>query len=117
MCDVLCSHHEPDGEFLSQSVPELRPLPVKYLDRPAKTPLPAQEEHGVVIGAEYPYPAIDDEAPPQRAMDRYERLKPRACETLEQPEIVRGPRLTPAGIVNRNEFRRTVLTIGHIYEP
>jgi deoxyribodipyrimidine photo-lyase len=86
--------NDPDGEFIRQYVPELRPLPAQYLDQPEKTPLPAQEEHGVVIGEDYPYPVIDYEAARQRAMDRYERLKPKAREALARPGIARRASLS-----------------------
>jgi deoxyribodipyrimidine photo-lyase len=86
--------NDPEGAFVKRYVPELRPLPVEHLDRPEKTPLHVQEESGVVIGEEYPYPVVEYEAARERAVEKYERLKPDALAALEKPEIARRASLS-----------------------
>jgi deoxyribodipyrimidine photo-lyase len=86
--------NDPDGEYVKRYVPELRPLPVEHLDRPEKTPLHVQEESGVVIGEDYPYPVVEYEAARERAMEKYERLKPHALAALEEPEVARRASLS-----------------------
>jgi deoxyribodipyrimidine photo-lyase len=86
--------NDPDGEFITQYVPELEPLPAEYLDRPEKTPLHVQQQCGVVIGEQYPYPIVEYEAARQRAMDRYEQLKPTALAALEEPAVARRASLS-----------------------
>jgi deoxyribodipyrimidine photo-lyase len=86
--------NDPDGEFISTYVPELAALPTEHLARPEKTPLHIQEECGVNIGEDYPYPVVEYEAARQQAIERYERLKPAAQTALEQPEVARRASLS-----------------------
>ena len=81
--------NDPDGEFVYRFVPELRDLPAEYLDHPEKTPLHVQSECGVEIGDDYPRPVVDYEAKRQSAQERFGRLRERASEALEDPEIRR----------------------------
>jgi deoxyribodipyrimidine photo-lyase len=86
--------NDPDGAFISEYVPELAALPTEHLPRPEKTPLHVQEACGVTIGDDYPYPVVEYEAARERAMERYERLKPKALEALKEPEIARRASLS-----------------------
>ena len=86
--------NDPEGAYIRRYVPELRPLPVKHLDRPEKTPLHVQEESGVVIGEDYPYPVVEYEAAREHAMATYERLKPDALAALEDPVVARRASLS-----------------------
>jgi len=78
---------DPDGEWIAEWVPELAPLPSRYLDRPERTPLAVQAEHGVQIGEDYPRPVVDFEARREAFWTRYERHRPRAADELARPEI------------------------------
>jgi len=42
--------HDPDGDWITEYVPELADLPPEFLDRPERTPLDVQEDCGVVVG-------------------------------------------------------------------
>lgn len=86
--------NDPDGEFVRRYVPELRGLPVEHLARPEKTPLHVQRECGIVVGEDYPYPVVEYEAARRRAMDRYERLKPKALAALQEPAVARRASLS-----------------------
>ena len=86
--------NDPEGAYIKQYVPELRPLPVEHLDRPEKTPLHVQAESGVVIGEDYPYPVVEYEAAREHAMATYERLKPDALAALEDPVVARRASLS-----------------------
>ncbi len=81
--------HDADGEWITEWVPELEPLPGQYLDRPERTPLSAQEECGVVVGEDYPRPVVDFEARCEEFWSRYERRRPAAARRLAQPKIAK----------------------------
>ena len=82
--------YDPDGEFVREYVPELAPLPDEHLPRPDKAPLAVQEECGVAIGEEYPYPVVDVEARAGAARELYGRLADRASEALTDRVRRRG---------------------------
>lgn len=86
--------NDPDGEYIKKYVPELRDLPAKYLDQPEKTPLSVQEENGVIIGDDYPYPVVDYEKRRDEARDYWRSLDGRAKEALEDPEVFRKASLS-----------------------
>ncbi len=86
--------NDPDGEFVHEWVPELRSVPPDYLDRPERIPLHLQEEFGVDIGSDYPYPVVDYEARREAAAARFSALSDRAHEALEDPEIRRRASLS-----------------------
>jgi len=79
--------HDPDGEWITEWVPELAPLPTEFLDRPERAPLAVQEECGVVVGETYPRPVVDFEARREAFWSRYERHRPAAASNLARPEI------------------------------
>ena len=81
--------HDPDGEWITEWVPELRSLPGRFLDRPERTPLPVQEECGVVIGESYPRPIVDFETRREAFWSQYERRQSEAARTLGRPAIAK----------------------------
>jgi deoxyribodipyrimidine photo-lyase len=81
--------HDPEGEWITEWVPELAALPDQFLDRPERTPIPVQEEHGVVIGEDYPRPVVDFEARRELFWSRYERHRPAAARALARPDIAK----------------------------
>jgi len=86
--------NDPDGEFIARYVPELADLPTQFLDRPAKTPLAVQQECGVHIGEDYPYPVVDFERRRIEARETWAALDDRATEALQDPEIRRRASLS-----------------------
>jgi deoxyribodipyrimidine photo-lyase len=89
--------NDPEGEFVHEWVPELRPVPADYLDRPERIPLHLQAEFGVDVGTDYPLPVVDYEARREAAADRFSALQARAHEALEDPEIRRRASLSQRG--------------------
>ncbi|PSQ57447.1 deoxyribodipyrimidine photolyase [Halobacteriales archaeon SW_7_71_33] len=81
--------HDPDGEWITEYVPELAGLPPEFLDRPERTPLDVQEDCGVVVGEDYPLPVVDFETRREAFWSRYERLHPDAADELARPEVAK----------------------------
>jgi deoxyribodipyrimidine photo-lyase len=87
--------YDAEGAFVRRYVPELAPLPDEHLPRPEKTPLAVQEECGVEIGEDYPYPVVDYERRANEARDLMARHHDRAQETLyADPELLRRASLS-----------------------
>ena len=80
---------DPDGEWITEWVPELDGLPTEFLDHPERTPLSVQEECGVRIGEDYPRPVVDFEARRESFWSTYERQRPKAARQLARPEIAK----------------------------
>ena len=80
---------DPDGEWITEWVPELSPLPSQFLPRPERAPLAVQDDCGVVVGETYPRPVVDFEARREAFWSRYERVRPEAAARLAQPEIAK----------------------------
>jgi deoxyribodipyrimidine photo-lyase len=89
--------NDPEGEFVHEWVPELRPVPADYLDRPERIPLHRQAEFGVDVGTDYPLPVVDYEARREAAAARFSALQGRAHEALSDPEIRRRASLSQRG--------------------
>jgi deoxyribodipyrimidine photo-lyase len=81
--------HDPDGEWITEWVPELAALPSEYLDRPERAPLAVQEDCGVVVGEDYPRPIVDFEARREAFWREHERLRAEAARELRRPEIAK----------------------------
>jgi len=86
--------NDPDGTFVGRYVPELADFPVEYLDQPEKAPLAVQEECGVRIGEDYPYPVVDYERRRAEAREDWAALTDRAREALSDPEVRRRASLS-----------------------
>ena len=91
------SDTDPDGEFITNWVPELADLPIEHLPRPEKTPLHVQDDCGVSIGDDYPYPIIEYEAARRRILDKFEAVRPKAKRALRDPEVLRRASLSQRG--------------------
>ncbi len=89
--------NDPDGTFIREWVPELRPLPDEFLDQPEKTPLAVQEECGVQIGDDYPYPVVEYEAARERIQTKLEAVRDEARRALQRPEVASRASLSRRG--------------------
>jgi deoxyribodipyrimidine photo-lyase len=67
--------HDPEAEYIRRWVPELRELPNDYLHKPWEAPRETQEEHGVIIGKDYPEPIVDHQDARDRTIERYDRAR------------------------------------------
>lgn len=91
--------NDPDGEFISQWVPELETLPIEHLDRPEKTPLHVQDECGVTIGETYPYPIVEYEAAREAIVSKFEAVRQQAKRALQNDAVARRISMSQRGRV------------------
>ena len=63
--------HDPKGRYVRRWVPELEPVPDRYLREPWTMPEETQREVGCVIGEDYPGPIVDHREAREAAMERY----------------------------------------------
>jgi deoxyribodipyrimidine photo-lyase len=81
--------HDPEGEWITEWVPELEALPSHALDRPEQTPLAVQAECGVVIGEDYPRPVVDFETRREAFWSHHERHRAEAARELARPAVAK----------------------------
>lgn len=81
--------NDPDGRFIHRWVPELRALPLRYLERPEHTPLAVQQRVGVRIGTDYPRPVIDHDAARAAILRKFEQVRPAAERARRIPTVAR----------------------------
>ncbi len=62
---------DPDGTYVRHFVPELEPVPDRYLAEPWTMPDDVQAECGCVIGRDYPEPIVDHRAARRAALERF----------------------------------------------
>jgi deoxyribodipyrimidine photo-lyase len=62
---------DPDGAYVRRYVPELRPVPDRYLVEPWTMPRETQSNCGCAIGRDYPAPIVDHVAARREALERY----------------------------------------------
>jgi deoxyribodipyrimidine photo-lyase len=62
---------DPQGDYVRRYVPELRPLPDRWLREPWTMPEDVQRECGCVIGEDYPAPVVDHRQAREEAFARY----------------------------------------------
>ncbi|WP_027956022.1 DASH family cryptochrome [Halobacillus kuroshimensis] len=51
--------YDPDGDYLRYWLPELRELPVPWIFKPGEMGMIEQEQYGVQLGEDYPFPIVD----------------------------------------------------------
>lgn len=65
---------DPQGRYLLRWLPELTPLPLRWLHTPWLAPQGVQRDCGVHIGRDYPTPLLDLSRSRQRALSRFKQL-------------------------------------------
>jgi deoxyribodipyrimidine photo-lyase len=66
---------DPSGRFIRRYVPELAPVPDKFVHSPWRMTVSQQEECGLSIGTDYPMPIVDHATARARTLERYARVK------------------------------------------
>ena len=62
---------DPEGHYVRRYVPELQPVPDRYLPEPWTMPEEVQAQCGCVIGRDYPEPIVDHREAREEAFARY----------------------------------------------
>jgi len=57
---VQASTQDPSGEYVRRWVPELQRLPAKFIHRPWEAPTHLLQQHGIVLGRDYPERCFTD---------------------------------------------------------
>lgn len=89
---------DPEGEFISRWVPELRDVPFSWLSRPEQMPEEIQSRSGCVIGRDYPAPIVEHATAVREARERIALVR-RKTETRTEAKRVfvrHGSRKRPA---------------------
>jgi deoxyribodipyrimidine photo-lyase len=63
--------YDPDNAYVLRYVPELEPVPERYLREPWTMPDEVQRDVGCVIGDNYPAPIVDHARAREEALERY----------------------------------------------
>ena len=66
---------DPDGSYIKHFVPELKDLPVKYLQEPETAPQYVLDKAGIRLGETYPKPIVNFKQTRQIALDNFSILK------------------------------------------
>jgi len=69
---------DPEGRYVKRWVPELARVPAPLVHAPWQAPPLALAEHGVTLGADYPFPVVDHAAQREQALAMYRAVKGRA---------------------------------------
>lgn len=62
---------DPDGDYVTRFVPELRKLPRKYIHRPFEAPSDVLAKAGIKLGETYPKPIVDHSDARDKALAAY----------------------------------------------
>ena len=79
--------NDPDGEFIRKYVPELRPVPDKFIAEPWNMPEKVQEKCGVEINRNYPEPVVNYDREARKAREFFKRKAPEAYSAFEDDKV------------------------------
>ncbi|MDE2943075.1 MAG: deoxyribodipyrimidine photo-lyase [Gemmatimonadota bacterium] len=66
---------DPDGAYVRRWVPEIAPLPDRWLHQPWEAPPNALSGAGIELGRDYPLPMVDHTAARERALSAYQQMR------------------------------------------
>ena len=67
---------DPRGKFIRKYLPELLPVPDKYIHAPWRMPPIEQQACGVIVGTDYPLPVVDHAVQREKALAMYKTVRP-----------------------------------------
>ena len=66
---------DPNGTYIKKYVPELKELPIKYLNEPWEAPKHILSKANIILGKDYPYPIVDYKQSREQALKAYDQVK------------------------------------------
>ncbi len=66
---------DPEGKYIKKFVPELKNIPLKFVNNPWECPEEILIQSGVVLGKDYPMPIVDLKESRELALTEFKRLK------------------------------------------
>jgi deoxyribodipyrimidine photo-lyase len=79
--------NDPKGKFIKKYVPELRPVPQKYIAQPWKMPENIQEKTNTVIGKNYPEPIVNYQREAKKARKFFKQKSSEAYKAFEKDKV------------------------------
>ncbi|RAP29524.1 deoxyribodipyrimidine photolyase [Candidatus Marinamargulisbacteria bacterium SCGC AG-343-D04] len=69
------SKFDPTGEYIKTYVPELKEMPLKYLNAPWEAPVSVLQEANIVLGKDYPRPIVNFKESREVALEAFRSIK------------------------------------------
>jgi deoxyribodipyrimidine photo-lyase len=75
---------DPQGEYIKHWLPELTPLPSKYLHAPWQAPSSELNKAGIVLGKTYPEPIVNLQESRKEALLRWDMIRQQSIQDSAQ---------------------------------